>query len=404
MAVEIHCPECSAVFSVEDAFPGSRISCSNCQAILVLDIEKQRLSKKSIVPPVPGPKIHKPSDKKDLIRAAISHLSSWLDISENKISEALDRLVAKEGYEDWKIPKGTSPYSFREISAPIGVLKEVQRRILDRLLYRIPVSNAAHGFITGRSIVTNASYHLNTAQSILNVDLKDAFPSVKKERVKHLLVRYIKIPLKHLGEQIDHGVLNEVVSILVELITHNGGLPQGGPCSGYMLNVACITLDKYIYRLLQTQSNRVNQYRYTRYADDMTISSNGPINSYLQKEITRIILNSGYLVNPKKVHYAEKANGQKLEVTGLIIEKNKVRIPPSRLDAFRANIHQASLITTEDLTPEKKLEIQSVIAFAKMVYGKIPHRLWGPYNNYLTKHGLPHPIARKSLQWDQYPT
>ena len=403
MAVEIRCPECSGVFYVEDAFAGSRASCPSCQTILILDVEKQRLSRKSIVPPVPGPKIYKPEDQDSLKRAAINHLSNWLDISSTQIKEALDSLQKGEGYNDWKIPKGNE-YCFREISAPIQILKDIQRRILDRLLYRIPVSNAAHGFINGRSIVTNASYHLETAQSVLNIDLKDAFPSVKKERVKHLFVRYIKIPLKHLGEQIDHGVLNEVVEILVELTTHNGGLPQGGPCSGYLLNVACITLDKSIYRLLQTHGTQYIQYRYTRYADDITISANAPISDMLKSEIQKAILNNGYQINPKKIHYAERKKGQRLEVTGLIIEKNKVRIPASRLDNFRANIHQASLMNTADLTPEKKLEVQSIIAFAKMVYGKVPHRLWGPYNTYLEKHGLTHPFGRKGLQWDQYPS
>lgn len=401
MAVTINCPECSSVFSVEDAFPGSRVSCMKCNTVLILDIERQRLSKKSIVPPVPGPKIYKPEDETKLRKAAVEHLSSWLDVSTQEISDVLDALKNGNGYVDWKIPKGDS-YCFREISAPIESLKNIQRRILDRLLYRIPVSNAAHGFITGRSIVTNASYHLSSAKSALNIDLKDAFPSVKEERVKHLFVRYIKIPLKHLGEQIDHGVLNEVIKILVSLTTYNGGLPQGGPCSGYLLNVACITLDKCLYRLLQTNSTSTSMFKYTRYADDITVSSNSTISEQLQSEITKTILNCGFQVNPKKVHYAEKAKGQRLEVTGLIIEKNKVRIPADKMEGYRAAIHQASLITTDQLTAEKKLEIQSIIAFAKMVYDKVPHRLWGPYLTYLEKHNLKHPV-RKSLQWDSYP-
>lgn len=339
-----------------------------------------------------------PPGDRTIHQHALAHLENWLDVPTGEIEAVLRRIEANDAYTVWTIPKGNG--SLREIASPCDSLKNIQRRILDRLLYRIPVSNAAHGFVPGRSIVTNAQYHLKTAAAILNFDLKDAFPSVAAGRVKHLLVRYVKIPLKHLGESVAFVVLDEVIDILVKCATYKDRLPQGGPCSGFLLNIACITLDKNIYRLLH---NYGLSYRYTRYADDITISSPGIIPLELQREVQTVIHNCGFQVNPRKCFYWERSKGHMLKVTGLILEKDKVRIPSEKLEAFRAIIHQASQMATADLSPEKRLEIQSIVAFVKMVYKRVPHRIWVPYKTYLEKHGLSYPTKASKMYLELYP-
>ncbi len=166
------------------------------------------------------------------------------------------------------------------------------------------------------------------------------------------------------------------------------------------MNVACITLDKNIYKAL---SKYGTSYRYTRYADDITVSAPIPFPDTLQKELESIIHNSGFQINPKKVRYAVQSQGQRLEVTGLILEKEKVRIPSQKLEIFRAIIHQAGSMETNALTPEKRLEIQSIIAFVKMVYGKIPYRIWGPYKEYMEKHGIFIPRKASKAYLNLYP-
>ncbi len=394
MALKIICPQCTAEFFVVEAFSGSKLSCPQCNSAIILAFKTQYSHTN-----IPGPKAILSTQVADLQEEAINHLEIWLDVPAIAIKNALEMLEQNQAYEVWKIPKGESN-TYREIAAPSEILKHIQRRILDRLLYRIPVSNASHGFIQGRSIVTNANFHLKTACAILNFDLKEAFPSIDAQRVKHLLVRYLKIPLKHLGENIPHEALNHVIDILVKLTTYKGVLPQGGPASGYLLNIACITLDKNIYKAL---SKYGTSYRYTRYADDITISAPMPFPDGLRSEIETIIHNSGLQVNPKKVRYAVRTQGQKLEVTGLILEKDKVRIPSQKLEIFRAIIHQASTIETVALLPEKRLEIQSIIAFVKMVYGKIPYRIWAPYKTYMEKHGIFMPRKASKAYLSLYP-
>lgn len=397
MAVTIPCPQCKGVFSVTDAFPGSKVNCPHCSAGIILALEVESGVKRFVVPP--GPKVVEPENRAAIHSQALKFLEGWLDVSARQIQNTLQMLDQGEAYTLWKIPKGDSTF-YREITSPHNILKNIQRRILDRLLYRIPVSNAAHGFVPGRSIVTNAQHHLKTAGAIFNLDLKDAFPSVKSIRIKHLYVRYLKIQLKHFGEKIPHSVLNYTVDLLVKLTTHNDCLPQGGPCSGYLLNIACATLDKNLYRLL---SKYGDSYRYTRYADDITISGPVSISEQLQEEIQKVIKNCGFQVNPRKCHYAVRAKGQKLSITGLVIEKNKVRIESQKLENFRATIHQASQLEKDALTQEKKLEIQSIVAFVNMVYDKIPHRIWAPYKTYMEKHDVRYVRKETKSFLDLYP-
>jgi len=390
---EVQCPHCQHATEVHEVYTGQRTRCTHCGAVLVLQVTAPKAPVDR--PPKLDP-FYRPVPPEPLEDRARRILGSWLDVTTSQLGSVLEALQADQAYETWRVAK-VGP-GFREISAPIESLKLLQRRILDRFLYRIPVSNATHGFIPGRSIVTNARHHLESAQSLINYDLKDAFPSVKRDRVRHLFVRHVKIPLKHLGENADQTTANRMVDMLVELTTHRGALPQGAPTSGYLLNLACIKLDKYTYRYLSEFDYRM---RYTRYADDLTISSPVDIPEVVHRNIQKVIRHCGFQLNPAKVRHLSLARGQRLEVTGLILEKGVVRIPRKRLDAYRAAIHQAS--QAAELTDEARLTVQSTVAFVKMVYGKLPSRIAVPYTLFLDKHGLKAAGTGPRMGLDLYP-
>jgi hypothetical protein len=397
VSIKIKCPDCEANLEVVNPSAGAWVDCASCGSILVLQLEVKpvRTQEKRVLEKT---RIVAESEQEHFKQKAIQLLSQWLDLTPEDLNKALALLENEQGYEHFQIPKGESG-RFRDILAPAAELKTVQRRILDRFLYRIQVSNAAHGFIPSRSIVTNARFHLTHAKEILNIDLKDAFPTVNKTWVKHLFVRHTKIPLKHMGEHVEHEVLNEVIDFLVRFTTYRNELPQGAPTSGYLLNIACIKMDKQIYKLLSLYSS---EYRYTRYADDITISSADEIVLEIRQKIQKIIRNCGFILNPEKLRYLQRAKGQMLEVTGLVLEKGKVRIPRQRLDKYRALLHHAYQSTPDQLSEPKKLEIQSVVAFIAMVYGRLPSKIWLPYQKYLEKHKVPAIGTRPKTKLDMY--
>ena len=75
--------------------------------------------------------------------------------------------------------------SIRLIEAPKPRLKEIQRHILDGILERIPLHDAAHGFRLGRSIRTFAAPHVGR-RVVLRIDLADFFPTIRVARIQAL--------------------------------------------------------------------------------------------------------------------------------------------------------------------------------------------------------------------------
>jgi len=87
-------------------------------------------------------------------------------------------------YKRFYLPKKTGGQ--RLISAPMPRLKEAQYWVLNHILQLVPVHDLAHGFVGKRSIVSNAQPHVG-AEVVMNLDLKDFFPTVTYPRVKGVL-------------------------------------------------------------------------------------------------------------------------------------------------------------------------------------------------------------------------
>ena len=148
-------------------------------------------------------------------------------------------------YQRFTIPKRNGKE--REIWAPTAQLKEIQHWILYNILERLLVHEAAHGFVPGRSIVTNAAVHTNS-RLIVKMDLQDFFPTITFRRIKGLF--------RHAGyrEQIatllallcSESPREEVIlrgqKYLVALSPRC--LPQGAPTSPAITNAICLRLDR----------------------------------------------------------------------------------------------------------------------------------------------------------------
>ncbi len=69
--------------------------------------------------------------------------------------------------------------TLRNIDSPRTYLKVIQWWINDNILTREELPEFVFGFVPGRNIVQNAEFHFG-AQHILNVDIKDFFPSISE--------------------------------------------------------------------------------------------------------------------------------------------------------------------------------------------------------------------------------
>ena len=349
-------------------------------------------------PSIPAPAHPTVSARAVEHQSAMSLLAQWLDISMDTLNTAHQKSLSEDGYEHWSIDKKNG--SKRQIYSPCLEVKDIQDKLLSRLLYHIPVSVAAHGFVPGRSIVTNALAHAN-ARYLLNLDLKDAFPSVSRKRVEHCLNVGLGGLLKRFGLRCPTALRQDVIGLIADFVTYKDALPQGAPTSGYLLNLACHTQDKRIFELLERTAPNVT---YTRYADDLTFTSTEPLPEGFLEAIQNEINRSGFRWHPQKTHFAAVHKGQNMEICGLRLDGSTLRIPRKKLKHYRSVLRRATnKLETGGLDTETRHKIQGIVGFVQMVYGELPRSLSQPYAAFLQKHPEARPTGSAHEKISFYP-
>jgi len=245
-------------------------------------------------------------------------------------------------YDRWLIPKSNG--KLRLISAPKPKLKAAQRWIARNITERLPVHGAAHGFLSGRSTLTNAAAHAGAAV-LVKFDLRDFYPTITMPRVKGLLRKaglneQVATVLALLCTESPRDVLpvgNEVQYVA----TGPRSLPQGAPTSPSITNALCLRLDLRLSGLAAFLG-----CTYTRYADDLTFSfSTAEGASHigrLKSGVARIVTDEGFALHTEKTRVLRSGRCQK--VTGLVVNAPSVAAPPARVPRaarrrLRAAIH-----------------------------------------------------------------
>ena len=240
--------------------------------------------------------------------------------------------TAQESYRVYSIPKRNGRR--RTIEAPSVVLKQIQRRILTRLLPD-RVSDNATAFVRGENIADNARRHLGQPV-VLELDIKDFFPSLRHELLRDYLV--------------GNGFAPDAARTLTALCTFNGHLPQGAVTSPHLANLLLYDFDQKVARAVKHAS-----VVYTRYADDLTFSGN-----LSEEDIACIIglcraklREIGLKLNPEKTRVARR--GTRQQVTGLVVN-DKLQAPRRMRRKLRQEMHYLNRFWENewrDLTSER---------------------------------------------------
>lgn len=253
---------------------------------------------------------------------------------------AYDRALSRiSHYQRFTIPKKTGGQ--RLISAPMPRLKRAQYWILDNILAHAKVHDAAHGFVPGRSIVTNASAHTGR-DVVVNLDLQDFFPTLDFRRIKGKFrgLGYCEPVATVLALLCTEPDVDELEIDGERLFAARGPrrLPQGAPTSPMLTNLVCSRLDNRLAGLANSLG-----FTYTRYADDMTFSASGDSAGKagaLLGLVREIVANEGFTVHPDKTRIMRR--GSRQEVTGLTVN-DRVAVPRDVLRRFRALLHGISV-------------------------------------------------------------
>ena len=269
-------------------------------------------------------------------------------------------------YVRFQVPKKSG--GMRELAAPLADLAAAQQWIFHHILEKLPLPEAAHGFVKGRGTMSNAVPHVRQSM-VVNLDLKDFFPSITFPRVKGIF--------QGLG-------FSPAVSTILGLlctecprrtVTYNGqklhvatgarALPQGACTSPALSNLCARRLDARLTGLAQKHG-----WTYTRYADDLTFSIRGSDAAVgrLLGQVRFVTTAEHFTVNEAKTRIQRPNACQ--TVTGIVVN-HRPNIPRKERRRLRAILHQASKTGLAEQNREQHPHfegwVSGMIAYVKMV-------------------------------------
>lgn len=296
--------------------------------------------------------------------------------AQTRVSIDGDSLVAKRALGSYQID------NYRVVwEAEDPVIKNAHKsaaRVLQQFLSRPGAQfphAAAYGYVKGRSTRANARQHIG-AKYLLSADIKDFFPSITQARVE--------ISLR------DFGVHPNVAGALANFLTIQGSLPLGLNASPMVANLVATPLDYDMSRLAEGGG-----FRYTRYADDITISGNSLLPT--RHAIESLLSRHFFRLNESKFRVSRL--GQKHYVTGLSVAdkaaphvprpiKRKLRQELYYIEKFGLGEHIARLKSTRT-TQHHINRLDGTVSYVSSIEPQLAkglHRTWGAI---IQRHGMP---------------
>ena len=236
----------------------------------------------------------------------------------------------------------------RLLEVPRPRLKALQTRVLRDILDTVPVHEACHGFVAGRSVSSHAALHAGQAV-VLQFDLKDFFHGIGIAKVRAVFATLGFPP----------GVAHTLAALctvltpepVIERLRGDGWidwqqarrlrsphLAQGAPSSPMLANLCAFQLDLRLDGLAW-----VLGARYSRYADDLVFSGPASLAAAFPRItawVGMIAQEEGYLLNPRKTRLATQAAAQ--QVCGVVVNAHP-NLKRAEFDRLRAVLHQCAL-------------------------------------------------------------
>lgn len=267
----------------------------------------------------------------------VTDLAKLLGFTPKGVSYILYTMDVAKKYQSFDIPKKSG--GVRTIHAPEPRLALLQSRLAEALyacVHERKKDNprfwfASHGFHHGRSIVSNADVH-KRRHFVFNIDLEDFFGTINFGRVRGFFIHDAVFALNP-----------KIATIIAQIACHENALPQGSPCSPVISNLIGNILDVRLLGLA-----RDTRCTYTRYADDLTFSTNEKlfpadiaVNLHgskweVGKKLRKVIERTGFIINPEKTRMSLRRSRQ--AVTGLVVN-DKANIKQDYYRHARAMCH-----------------------------------------------------------------
>lgn len=262
---------------------------------------------------------------------SLRDLEYRLEVRRDELREILNSRPSL--YRPFKIPKKQHPYpgkkrldeaaakppKFRQIENPVMQLKDIQTRILKRILFRVLLPDYMFGAVAGRTLTKHAERHVpNQNTTVVRMDISSYYPNVTCAHVYFVWNVFLGCP-------------PPIASILTELTTFNYHLPQGAPTSPALANIYLASI--YAPVCLASKSAELT---ITTWVDDLIFS--GPAARTVMNTVRSVLASNGFRIAPEK----REILGPKDEkvITGARLGRFQVRAPHRKMSELRAAIHR----------------------------------------------------------------
>ncbi|MET3383040.1 reverse transcriptase family protein [Variovorax paradoxus] len=248
--------------------------------------------------------------------SSLRALAGALRVSEQALIEIAGS--ADQMYRKVKPKPGSSRQTF-DANAP---LKPLHARIKNTILAKVEFPNYLTGSLKGRDYKTNADLHTNKSVVICE-DVKGFFNSVSTELVYDLWRNFFKFA-------------PEVAQVLTQLTTKDGALPQGGIPSSFLANLVLWRDEPLLQAKLQARG-----VTYSRYVDDIAMSSKSPLTLTEKKELIAAVygmLRKNNLYARRDKHEITPAT-ERMITTKLVVNRNAA-LPTERRSNARVPVFQ----------------------------------------------------------------
>lgn len=279
-----------------------------------------------------------------------------------EIPKALLNTNINEHYSSFKIPKKSG--GLRKIDAPDEVLKEylTNWKLYIEYTLKVLTHEAAHAYVPTRSCYTALQVHQkNESKHFLKLDIHDFFGSHTPEYVMQELAKIYPFAMLFQEEGYKKDFEDKIKFAFLD-----NKLPQGTPLSPTLTNILMMGIDNDI----QAYCKHFNLI-YTRYADDILISSKEKFNwKQVQNTIIKILNkhNAPFQLNTEKTRYGS-SEGRNWNLGLMLNKDNNITLGHRQNQRLRAAIDSFCKDYKNHIqwNAEDKQHLAGLIAYAKSI-------------------------------------
>lgn len=271
--------------------------------------------------------------------------------------------TAPHRYKTFRIPKRNGR-GMRTIAQPASEVKAFQRFLVNQVLSDLPVHDSASAYVRGRGIKQNALAHVKHGY-LLKMDFASFFPSIKPRDLEAHLDHYD--PNRFTEED------KAAISSIVFWKPRNAAARElciGGPSSPFVSNTIMYSFDEMMASYCEERN-----IIYTRYADDLSFSTNEPgMLADVERQVKAALKDMEYptlRINVEKTVHTSKKHFR--SVTGLVLSsQGLVSLGRQRKRQIRAMLHR---VATGKEPIQDIQQIRGYLAFALDVEPDFVNRL-----------------------------